>query len=149
MSRRAPIFWLTHKGTPPIGDTEIAHPYIQVQLSVNYRKTDALWLETLALVDTGLTFGLIDPQILNTLGATPEGSREISGNLSTNSTDIYSMHWSLSAAPECIVEDKSNAIEHALPFSGAKAIVGMSLLQFGTLHLRGRHSDSFFEFHKP
>ena len=147
MNFRVPIIWLTTDGRKPIDRSEIAHPFIEVEVAQDIGGNEVNWVRTFALVDTGSTFGQLEKEILLQLNVNSIGTREISGNSGVTTIGTYQICWRFACNPNCIISEKSGLLEHPLTTPQAKAAIGMSILQYGILSLNGLYSDSFFEFH--
>lgn len=142
---RVPIIWLDFGGNPVSGPDVPCHPFLDIEVAVNRQGAETDWLPVRALVDTGASFTLLSPKILDALDAKPAGTKELSGNFATVTAEHYSLciravearHFTLCAAVCPLEIDIEGADCHA--------VLGMDYLRAGRLTIEVPPGESHFE----
>src|SRR5690606_2289163 len=117
-------------GSEVISDGSPAHPFVDVLIG-------AQRIETLAMLDTGLSRTSVAPSLLSQIGAQPTGSVELSGNTSTQVFRTFRTELRFKQVPHLGIDIEAATMDHPLGGFDCHALVGVDVLILGSLRLEG------------
>lgn len=124
---------------------DYAHPFIDIDLSLDHDAQSGQWVRTRALIDTGSTYTMLRLDVLKALGAKKVKSLDMAGNFSRKDTDFYQVHMRAVGAEVFTLAVEAGELDVPFEDGEALALVGMDYLRFGRTTIEGPVGDSFFE----
>jgi len=142
-----PVFWFDHNGNQITSHTQIGHPFLVMEVTADEPGPDAKWIKTLGLIDTGSSAGRVENSLISELNAIQSGSSTFVGNTGHETVNSYRLNWRPAHAPNFIITENAAALDVSLGIFGARALIGMSILKFGSLFLDPHKGQGAFQIH--